>query len=298
MSADVITWSLGGASVRGASHVRRGQPNQDALGWLPAGTAGATAATHTFAAAISDGHGGAAYYRSEVGARLAVDAAKLVLGRFLELPDPPDDTEAIVADVLATWRQSVMQDLASHPIESDWIESEQDKLLPYGATLAAVAVRPDRLLALQIGDGDVLFGYPDGKVERPLPSDQGLVGEQTYSLCLDNAAQRFRVRACRRADGAPWPDFIMLSTDGVSKSFADEATFCSIARDYRKSIGKMGLRSVVEQLDKWLNDVSHRGSGDDVTLCLAVGAPGTALAAVQAPAEASTGREPAPETSI
>lgn len=290
MMVNGTAWSLGGASVRGAAHVRRGQPNQDAVGWVPP-VAGAEV-TGAFAAAVSDGHGGAAYYRSEVGARLAVEVAKAALGRFLEAPLPSDDAGPLVAEILATWRQAVMHDLAGNPVESDWVESEQEKLLPYGATLAAVAIRPDWLMALQIGDGDMLFGYPDGRVERPLPNDEGLFGEQTYSLCLDNAAERFRVRTRRRIEGQPWPDFVMLSTDGVSKSFADEKTFLSIARDYRTSVRKIGLRGVLDQLEKWLSDVSHRGSGDDVTLCLAVGAPSAAPAAA-APAE-----ERAPETSV
>jgi hypothetical protein len=33
----------------------------------------------------------------------------------------------------------------------------------------------------------------------------------------------------------------------------------------------MGLQGVLAQLEPWLDDVSRRGSGDDVTLCLAVG---------------------------
>ncbi len=279
-------WSFGGASVRGAAHIRRGQPNQDAIGWVPSA---AGQGAPSFAAAVSDGHGGAAYYRSEVGARLAVETAKGVLGRFLAAPEPPDDAQAVAAEVLAGWRAAVMEELAGNPIGNDWIESEQEKLLPYGATLAAVAFRPDRLIALQIGDGDMLFGYPDGRLERPLPSDQGLVGEQTYSLCLDDAAERFRVQLRRRIEGQPWPDFVMLSTDGVSKSFADEKTFQSIARDYRASVRKMGLRSVLAQLEAWLNDVTQRGSGDDVTLCLAIGAPA-------APGAMEEGAEEVPET--
>lgn len=290
MTADGIAWSLGGASVRGAAHVRRGQPNQDAIAWLPQSAVTGTA--RAFAAAVSDGHGGAAYYRSEVGARLAVETAMAVLGRFLETPEAAGDAAAIVEAVLAAWREAVLHDLSGNPVESDWIESEHDKLLPYGATLAAVAVRHDRLLALQIGDGDMLFGYPDGRVERPLPSDAGLVGEQTYSLCLSDAAQRFRICDSRRIDGRPWPDFVMLSTDGVSKSFPDEKTFQSIARDYRTSVTKMGLRGVLDQLAPWLNDVSVRGSGDDATLCLAVGAPSAV-----APDD-SWVVERAPETSV
>ncbi|HJQ56171.1 MAG TPA: PP2C family serine/threonine-protein phosphatase [Vineibacter sp.] len=289
MTGNGMAWSLGGATVRGAAHVRRGQPNQDAVGWLcvPNGTA-----AHGFAAAISDGHGGAAYYRSDVGARLAVETAMAVLVRFLEAPPPQAGARAVAAEVLAAWRQAVMHDLAGNPIasEGDWVESEQEKLLPYGATLAAVAIGPDRLIALQIGDGDMLFGYPDGRVVRPLPDDKGLVGEQTYSLCLDDAATRFRVWESRPDAGQPWPDFVMLSTDGVAKSFSDEATFQSIAREYRASIRKLGLNGVLAQLEKWLNDVTVRGSGDDVTLCLAVGAqvslpdaPGTVQTLGQGP---------------
>jgi serine/threonine protein phosphatase PrpC len=267
------TWSLGGATVRGAAHVRRGLPNQDAIGWVPA-TAGPAQAADVFAAAVADGHGGAAYYRSDVGARLAVEAAKEILGRFLQAPEPTDDARVIIAEILAAWRQAVMHDLDGNPAEGDWIEADQDKLLPYGATLAAVAMRPDRLIALQVGDGDMIFGYPDGKVERPLPNDLGLVGEQTYSLCLDDAAERFRVRVSRRIDGQPWPDFVLLSTDGVSKSFADETTFQSIARDYRTSVRNIGMSGVVAQLETWLSDVTQRGSGDDVTICLAIAEQG------------------------
>jgi serine/threonine protein phosphatase PrpC len=271
MTGNGTAWMLGGASVRGAAHVRRGLPNQDAIGWLLPNARAPAAGGDVFAAAVSDGHGGAAYFRSDVGARLAVGAAMQILGRFLEAPGAADDPQAIVSGIVAGWRQAVMDDLAGNPVDDEWIESEQDRLLPYGATLAAVAVRPDRLLALQIGDGDLLLVYPDGSVERPLPNDEGLVGEQTYSLCLDDALRRFRVRMVVSSEGQPWPDFVMLSTDGVSKSFADETTFRSIARDYRMSVRKMGLQGVLAQLEPWLDDVSRRGSGDDVTLCLAVG---------------------------
>ena len=33
-------WAAGGSSVRGASHVRRNKPNQDAIAWAPAGAGG------------------------------------------------------------------------------------------------------------------------------------------------------------------------------------------------------------------------------------------------------------------
>lgn len=269
-------WAAGGSSVRGASHVRRDMPNQDAIAWAPAGAAGKpTLDAEAFIAAVSDGHGAPAYDRSDIGSRLAVNCAIESLRRFVG----GGTGEGIVQEILTRWRQAVAADHNSRD-GGDWVEEPTATLLtPYGCTLAAVAMAPGRLLVLQIGDSDVLFGYPDGRIERPLPVDQGLIGEQTYSLCAVDAAQRFRLRTVAQDDGAAWPDFVMLSTDGVAKSFTDEKAFMAIARQYRDTVQKVGLPDVLGRLDDWLAEVSRRGSGDDVTLCLASRAAGDGAAA-------------------
>lgn len=259
-------WAAGGSTVRGASHARRDMPNQDALAWAPAGSGGQpTLDAEAFIAAVADGHGAPAYDRSDIGSRIAVNCAIEALRRFVG----GGSGEGMVEEILGRWREAVAADHRARAQDSGWVEAGHDVLTPYGCTLAAVAMAPSRLLVLQIGDSDVLFGYPDGRIERPLPVDQGLIGEQTYSLCAQDAAQRFRVRAMA-ADGVPnWPDFVMLSTDGVAKSFADEKAFLAIGRQYRDTVRKVGLPEVIGRLDDWLAEVSRRGSGDDVTLCLA-----------------------------
>ncbi len=268
-------WAAGGSSVRGASHVRRNKPNQDAIAWAPAGAGGKpTLDAEAFIAAVADGHGAPAYDRSDVGSRIAVSCAIEALRRFV---GGNGGGEGVVEEILARWREGVMADhQARAGAGADWVEATSDVLVPYGCTLAAVAMAPGQLLVLQIGDSDVLFGYPDGRIERPLPVDHGLVGEQTYSLCAIDAAQRFRVTTMAADGAANWPDFVMLSTDGIAKSFADEAAFLAIARQYRDTVRKVGLPEVLGRLDEWLAEVSRRGSGDDVTLCLAnrtAGAP-------------------------
>lgn len=269
-------WAAGGSSVRGASHVRRDMPNQDALAWAPADPAGKpTLDAEAFIAAVADGHGAPAYDRSDVGSRLAVNCAIGALRRFVG----GGTSDGIVEEILTRWRQAVAADSQGRGHGGDWVEATTDLLTPYGCTLAAVAMAPGRLLVLQIGDSDVLFGYPDGRIERPLPVDQGLVGEQTYSLCAADAAQRFRLRTVAQDDGAAWPDFVMLSTDGIAKSFADETAFIAIARQYRDTVQKVGLPDVLGRLDDWLAEVSKRGSGDDVTLCLASRSAGDGSAA-------------------
>ena len=266
MSLASGVWAAGGSSVRGASHVRRDMPNQDSIAWAPAGLPGKpTLDAEAFIAAVADGHGAPAYDRSDVGSRLAVDCAIESLRRFVG----GGTGEGIVEDILTRWRQAVAADHQSRTQGGDWVDTATDMLTPYGCTLAAVAMAPGQLLVLQIGDSDVLFGYADGRIERPLPVDHGLVGEQTYSMCALDAAQRFRVRTMAPGDAASWPDFVLLSTDGVAKSFADEQAFIAVARQYRDTVRKVGLPEVLGRLDDWLAEVSRRGSGDDVTLCLA-----------------------------
>jgi serine/threonine protein phosphatase PrpC len=267
-------WAAGGSSVRGASHVRRNKPNQDAIAWAPTGTGGGpTLDAEAFIAAVADGHGAPAYDRSDVGSRIAVNCAIEALRRFVG----GGGGENIVGEILGRWREGVMADHHGRAgADADWVEATTDVLVPYGCTLAAVAMAPGQLLVLQIGDSDVLFGYPDGRIVRPLPVDHGLVGEQTYSLCAADAAERFRITTMAADGAADWPDFVLLSTDGIAKSFADEAAFLAIARQYRDTVRKVGLPEVLGRLDEWLAEVSRRGSGDDVTMCLAhrtAGAP-------------------------
>ncbi|MBV9835228.1 MAG: protein phosphatase 2C domain-containing protein [Alphaproteobacteria bacterium] len=276
MSLGHGVWAAGGSSVRGASHVRRDMPNQDALALSPSGPGGKpTLDAEAFIAAIADGHGAPAYHHSDIGSRLAVDCAIEALRRFVG----GGGAEGMIEEILARWRAAVMADhqaRAQGGGGGDWVEASTDVLIPYGATLAAVAMAQDQLLVLQIGDSDVLFGYPDGRIERPLPVDHGLVGEQTYSLCALDAALRFRARILVPDSAENWPDFVMLSTDGIAKSFADEKAFLAIARQYRETLQKVGLTEVLGRLDDWLAEVSKRGSGDDVTLCLASRTPGRA----------------------
>ncbi len=259
-------WYLAGASALGAAHQRRGTPNQDALQYAPH----AGPAAH-FAAAVADGHGAALHHRSDVGARHAVAAALAVLEWF---QDGETEPAQLVPQIVQTWRQSVLAHAADHPLDQDWVEDEADRLLPYGATLIAVAATAEALVALQVGDGDLLLGFPDGRLARPLPDDADTVGEQTYSICAPDAERYFRLHLLRRAGARDWPDFVMLSTDGVAKSFADERAFLGVAQHYRKLMQAGGAAAVQPALADWLADVSRRGSGDDTTLFLAARHPG------------------------
>jgi serine/threonine protein phosphatase PrpC len=255
-------WAIGGGTAIGASHQRNAKPNQDAVSWAPRSGRGGR-----FIAAVSDGHGGSPHYRSEIGARLAVDAAIAALDWFFDDPHTEALEDTLPGEIVAIWRAAVGQHAASDPLPRG-----EDLFIPYGATLLAVGGSDNLLVVYQIGDGDILLGWPDGRVVRPLPDDEGLIGEQTYSLCLPEADCLARMLLLHRTPGQGWPDFAMLSTDGVSKSFADEAAFMSVGERYRE-LARGGLTETLRALPDWLTDLSHRGSGDDATMCLAVRGP-------------------------
>jgi hypothetical protein len=252
---------LVGASARGVSHIRRDKPNQDAIGgFVEPGAA---------LAVVSDGHGADACFRSDRGARFVVAAVEaacraLVWGRatreigvaeFLALP------ERIVAD----WRARVAADAAADPDprlqgEATW--------RAYGATCVAALVGEDDCFLMQIGDGDLAIAAPEGELARPLPDDEGLVGEQTYSICLPEAVGLFRTLLLRPPHALARPDFVSVSSDGLSKSFAGIPEFLTALTQWRALAVQRGLEWIERQLEPWLAQCSERGAKDDTSLSI------------------------------
>ncbi len=252
-------WRVGGASIRGSAHVRSGAPNQDC--WLSR----ADNAMEASILAVSDGHGARAHFRSDKGAELAVQAAAAVLDAQLEDADGGE----LAGAILARWRADVRAHMGAHPYtDAERKLADHPPLSPYGATLIAAGISEGILALLQIGDGDLLLGYPDGRLERPLPAGPALKGEQTFSLCQEDAQTWFQSAVVWRSGGRAWPDFIFLSTDGVSKSFQNEASFLGeITRLHERA--RTDWQGLVDAAPAWLSTVSNNGSGDDATLCLA-----------------------------
>ena len=113
-NAQKTAWGVRGGSARGASHLRTGLPNQDSLGtWT--GESGSRAMV-----VVSDGHGSARHFRSDVGSRLAVDAAMSIL-RGAALPSSDQEMRALGRPIVERWREQVKAHLADHPFETaDW----------------------------------------------------------------------------------------------------------------------------------------------------------------------------------
>lgn len=261
MAEPANTWRAGGASVIGAAHLRRKLPNQDAVHWQPG-----NGVDDRCLIAVADGHGGAAHFRSDVGAGLAVEAVRSTLEWYF---DEPESLDQLPGAILEVWRREVREHVAANPFREVVSGSS---LEPYGSTLVAVAATARFCWVFQIGDGDLYVAFPDGRIEKPLGDDVGLTGEMTYSLCMEEAQRHVRSRIYRVDAGQQLPDFALVATDGVSKSFVDDQAFYSVVRDYRDIVQtKDDLDSTLAALPGWLREVSDNGSGDDASLCIAFG---------------------------
>jgi serine/threonine protein phosphatase PrpC len=275
-------WRVIGSSVSGASHIRGGIPNQDALGWLQK-----SGSSRSLIVAASDGHGSAKYFRSHIGSRLAVETAIGLAQEFLNgQPDTKNLSaikrtaeERLPQEMSRRWKEAVESHIANNPLSDEELaalekkdgvaarEAIQNKPVhAYGATILTVLVEESFILYLQLGDGDILLVSDGGGVERPLPKDERLFANETTSLSSHNAWSDFRFSFQTLA--GPPPALILLSTDGYANSFVSEEAFLKVGKDLLEMIRAGGLDEVNQSLETWLSEASAAGSGDDITLAI------------------------------
>lgn len=280
-------WKVAHACVRGSAHVRSGLPNQDAAQCIVIPGQGSTSPIAI--AAVSDGHGGARHFRSQIGSSLAVSTAVDVLQNFLSERIGESGADSIGADEIQTlqrklvnhWTAAVSADLENHPLTSeeltelengDGVDSrtsvETLPILAYGATLLVAAATDNLILYLQLGDGEILCVNSSAETTRPLPGDERLVGNQTTSLCQPDAWREFRAGWFGAHD---IPALVLLSTDGYANSFRSDDDFLKIGSDYLEIIRQQGIATLAEELPEILNQATRQGSGDDITLAILQG---------------------------
>ena len=277
MAVPFLAWQSITASVLGAAHRRLGKMNQDAVGSLelPLGSM----------VAVADGHGSTLCVRSDRGSRLAVRSGFEAVGRMARAPGAVDHVHDIMQRITADaprqivdlWRRSVEEDIAREPLSQPDLEAAgpdsaerlaRDPLLAYGTTLLLCLVSPRYVAFLQLGDGDTLTVAPGGEVGRPLPPDPRLIANETTSMSGDGAWGNFRTRIQDLSESPI--DLILLSTDGYSNSFRDDADFLKVGADILANINMAGIEKVSETLPAWLQEATNRGSSDDISAALLV----------------------------
>jgi hypothetical protein len=273
-------WQILQSSVTGSSHIQKHMPNQDAIltRQSPDGL--------PLVLAIADGHGSERYFRSDIGAQLAVQAAEYALRNFArEIARPAfsfieadirKKAQSLSEEIVARWRGLVEQHWQQHQFTErewqwvvrkentqDWTSIGTNHTLPYGATLLTVLVTATFILYLQLGDGDILTIYADGSVKEPIPPDQRNIANETTSLCRPTTTHDFRL--VLQPLHAPGPAMILVSTDGYSNSFVDRAGFYKLGTDIWDLFRNEGLQQIKENLQGWLQHATTIGSGDDIT---------------------------------
>ncbi|HXG83051.1 MAG TPA: PP2C family serine/threonine-protein phosphatase [Pyrinomonadaceae bacterium] len=277
-------WQIIGETVPGASHLRAGIPNQDAILQLRESDR-----TLPLVVAISDGHGSPKCFRSDQGSRFVVKKCIQIVSEFLDDRRGKFDLAEIESkgkdyfprEIVKEWRKAVESHLKDNPFTEDEFKRldeksgvkarqliEENPLLAYGTTSLTVAMEEDFVLYLQLGDGDILNISASGEVIKPLPEDARLLANETTSMCLPKAEKDFRFFV-QKISAEQSPAMILLSTDGYLNSFSSEAGFFQAGTDILTMLAvENGFETVSENLKAWLEEANRMGSGDDSTVAI------------------------------
>lgn len=60
-----------------------------------------------------------------------------------------------------------------------------------------------------------------------------------------------------------------MSTDGLANSYKDDNEFAKTCMDYFEMVKQYGVKTIGENLKKWLSETSAMGCGDDITVLMA-----------------------------
>jgi len=268
-------WNTAGASVRGASHIRNNQPCQDAIAIKNMGS------YHVLS--LSDGHGSSSCPYSAEGAQAAVDAASSVFDSILRSGSGnPAKTLSANKDIWLPKQIEQQWKNAVRELHKSREDSETFSYELYGATLLSLVVTEDFAFALQIGDGDILAILPNcedeskedeshkPRVEWVITQEQSL-GQDTNSLCQNDAWQYAKSQFIPlEASNAKVTPMFLMCTDGYANSFVNEAGFKKAGADFYALYLEEGLDYIDAQLEAWLAESSAVGSGDDISLAIAV----------------------------
>lgn len=255
-------WEAAGVRARGARHVVDGTPCQDAVRVYQDDDLAVIA--------VADGHGDPKHARSEIGARIAVDVTAILLrelGRQLLIRqhfDPPIKIQESLKHHLPQrlsweWNRRAKAHAGHLDPDGSWHED----LNLYGTTVLG-AVFTDRLgLFLQLGDGDIVLVEENGATECIFDLHEDMYGSLTHSLCQSGSAAYARLR-CQRLQR---PAMAMLSTDGVRDCLqADTQAFLGVGHWLLRRVEQRGWDAALQTLPPWLDELSRRGNGDDVTM--------------------------------
>ena len=248
-----VAWRWAAASSIGTSHIRTGGRLQDAFAVSTLGE------DHVFAV-VSDGAGSADF--AAYGAWLVCRRLKVCFRRWFSVNDGLPDNA-----MLRGWLNDIKDSIAAIA------EQRETELKQFAATLAALLISPEEVLALQIGDSAIVARY-SSKWEVICWPENGEYASTTYFVTDEPRPRLNIVRQPRRHDA------FALFSDGVGDlalSQGDEQAhrgfFEPMIRPVDASTGSGRLPELSEKLRNFLGEPSVcERTDDDKTLILLSGA--------------------------
>ena len=291
-----------GESIQGYTHIQRNLECQDRK-------LSRELEDGSLVLSVADGHGSRSCPYSGTGAELAVNTfCKLIE----ELHSGFQNAGDLLSDYLnhqgslkfaqtveRAWKEDVQAYHLKVGLPMPMTQTGEEDLNAlyrlYGTTLLGLLIAPTFVFAFQIGDGDITY-VDDGGVQPVVVADK-LLGVESHSLCSREAwkkavstvrfqpwEQHFEDLKTYGPDTAAstvpfqsWeqhlPCAFLLSTDGLSNSYADDEAFRQTCAQYFEALKTYGPDAVEENLPEWLSETSRLGCGDDTTLLMAYLAP-------------------------
>ena len=236
--------------------------------------------------AIADGHGGAKYFRSDVGARIACTigircikscmSKKTFTNKFINHEITEDEKEQAIVQleeaIISQWGESIRKDKEKNPFIDDELvvfdEAEREFVKndfnyaakAYGTTLLLGVICDDFWFGIHIGDGTFVTITETFEFKQPISLDERCVGNYVTSICDSNAIKYFHHNW-----GIEPLRAIILATDGIDESFKSEQSFYDF---YRKVVENavLDFDGTVRDLEEYLPTLSKMGSRDDVSI--------------------------------
>lgn len=272
---DTGKWESFHSTHQGASHKKVDKVCQDA--------SYSSCGEKYLLSVVCDGHGGANYFRSDRGSKLAVESVKETIKKFMadflnlsvkkQEQFLEKDVEGIkrqlVNHIIYNWRKMVEKDYQENPFtEQELAETSssfqpQNYIKAYGTTLIMTLLCPKLFwLGLHIGDGKCVAHYEDGSWEQPIPWDNDCFLNVTTSLCDEKAVDKFRY--CFHTNR--FPVALFIGSDGVDDSFSSDDNLYGFYQEVLQTFQEKSVELAKEEIDNYLPVLSQKGSGDDISL--------------------------------
>lgn len=282
-------------SCQGYSHIDQDKPCQDA--------SYSHAADRLTIAMVCDGHGGECYFRSDVGARLAIEAARENIETFVREADlalfrgkpftqkqtiemeakanvfskstsTDEALRQLFSSIIYSWRERIKAHWQANPLTEEERQRADERLRDelergigmektYGCTLMAFVSTPAYWLAFHVGDGKLIAFDAGGRWSEPIPWDDRCFLNKTTSLCDSGAIGEFRY--CYEGDGA-FPMAVCLGSDGIDDSFGATENLVNFYVQLLKLAAREGTERAQESLKESLPELSRIGSKDDMSV--------------------------------